>query len=154
MRTHCQYLEFVQTRRAAFGIKVPHDATPLWCKFRHTDLSAAYPILARLYVPDQGCPARPPDEMLRAWLLMLECHITSVDDLGAALQEQPFYAVLCGFDPDQVPGVGTFYDFQDRLLQCAEPVLDHECVRVGAANSAKRVAHSATRTTPRPMRRS
>ena len=58
-RTHCQYLEFVQTRRAAFEIKVPHDATPLWCKFRHTDLSAAYPILARLYVPDQGRPARP-----------------------------------------------------------------------------------------------
>ena len=127
-RTHCQYLEFVQTRRAAFEIKVPHDATPLWCKFRHTDLSAAYPILARLYVADQGRPARPPDDMLRAWLLMLECHITSVEVWVQRLREQPVYALLCGFDPDQVPGVGTFYDFQDRLLQCVAPVLDHECV--------------------------
>ena len=128
MRTHCQYLEFVQTRRAAYEIKVPQDATALWCKFRHTDLSAAYPILARLYVPDQGRPARAPDDMLRAWLLMLECHITSVDVWVQRLQAQPFYAVLCGFEPDQVPGVGTFYDFQDRLLQCAESVLDHECI--------------------------
>jgi hypothetical protein len=51
-RIHCQYLDFVQTRRAAFEIKVPHDVPPLWCKFRHTNLSAAYPILARLYVSD------------------------------------------------------------------------------------------------------
>ena len=127
-RTHCQYLEFVQTRRAAFEIKVPHDATPLWCKFRHTDLSAAYPILARLYVSDQGRPARLPDDLLRAWLLMLECHITSVEIWVQRLREQPFYALLCGFEPDHVPGVGTFYDFQDRLLRLAAPVLDHECV--------------------------
>ena len=95
-RTHCQYLEFVQTRRAAFAIKVPHDATPLWCKFRHTDLSAASPILARLAerAADQGRPARPPDDMLRAWLLMLECHITSVEVWVQRLHEQPFYAVL------------------------------------------------------------
>ena len=69
---------------------MPHDATSLWCKFRHTDLAAAYPILARLYVADQGRPARPPDDMLRAWLLMLECHITSVKVWLQRLQEQPF----------------------------------------------------------------
>jgi hypothetical protein len=78
-RPHCQYLEFVQTRRAGLEIKVPHDATPLWCKFRHTDLSATYPILTRLYDREHGRPAHPPDDLLRAWLLMLECHITSVD---------------------------------------------------------------------------
>ena len=128
LRTHSQYLEFVQTHRAALEIKVPHDATALWCKFRHTDLSAAQPILARLYDLEHGRPARPPDDLLRAWLLMLECHITSVDVWVQRLREQPFYALLCGFDPDHVPGVGTFYDFQDRLLQCPAPILDRECV--------------------------
>jgi hypothetical protein len=128
LRTHSQYLEFVQTCRAELEIKVPHDATALWCKFRHTDLSAAQPILARLYDLDHGRPARPPDDLLRAWLLMLECHITSVDIWVHRLQEQPFYAVLCGFEPDDVPGVGTFYDFQDRLLQLTTPVLDRDCV--------------------------
>ena len=128
LRTHSQYLDFVQTRRAAHDIKVPHDGTGLWCKFRHTDLSATYPILARLYVADQGRPARRPDDLLRAWLLMLECHITSPNVWVQRLREQPFYALLCGFEPDQVPGVGTFYDFQDRLLQCTASVLDRDCV--------------------------
>jgi hypothetical protein len=59
---------------------------------------------------------------------MLECRITSVEIWVQRLREQPFYAVLCGFEPDDVPGVGTFYDFQDRLLRLAAPVLDHECV--------------------------
>lgn len=126
-RTHSQYLDFVQTCRDALGVKVPHDATTLWCKFRHTDLSAAYPILARLYVADQGRPARPPDDLLRAWLVMLECHITSVDAWVQRLREQPFYALLCGFDPTQVPGVGTFYDFQDRVLHLSQPCLDQAC---------------------------
>jgi hypothetical protein len=128
LRTHRQYLEFVQSCRAAGEIKVPHDATPLWCKFRHADLSAAYPILARLYDLERGRPARPPDDLLRAWLLMLECHITSVEVWVQRLHEQPFYALLCGFEPNHVPGVGTFYDFQDRLLQLTAPLLDRECV--------------------------
>jgi hypothetical protein len=66
--------------------------------------------------------------MLRARLLLLECHITSVEVWVQRLQEQSVYALLCGFEPDRVPGVGAFYDFQDRLLQCAEPLLGHECV--------------------------
>src|SRR3972149_1889815 len=34
-RTHRQYLEFVQTRREQLDVKVPHDATSLWCKSPH-----------------------------------------------------------------------------------------------------------------------
>jgi len=126
-RTHSQFLEFFQTRRAQLNVKVPHDETFLWCKFRRLDLSAAYPILARLYNPDQGRPARPPEDMLRSCLLMLECHITSVPVWVHRLKEQPFYALLSGFDPDDVPGTGTFYDFQDRVLQLYDPVLNLEC---------------------------
>ena len=126
-RSHQQYLEFFQTRRQQLEVKVPHDATDLWCKFRRTDLSAAHPILARLYDPTHGSPARPPVDMLRSWLLMLECHIPSVEVWVDRLHEQPFYALLSGFDPDKVPGVGTFYDFQDRVLQLGSPVLNQEC---------------------------
>jgi hypothetical protein len=59
---------------------------------------------------------------------MLECHITSVDVWVQRLHEQPFYALLCGFELDDLPGVGTFYDFQDRLLQITTPVLNLACV--------------------------
>ncbi len=59
--------------------------------------------------------------MLRSWLLMLECHITSVGVWVKRLNEQPLYALMSGFEPDKVPGVGTFYDFQDRVPQLNEP---------------------------------
>jgi hypothetical protein len=109
------------------GLKIPDDETPLWCKFRHLNLSAAHAIFAGLYHPDQGCPARPPEDMLRSWLLMLECHVTSVEVWVKRLRENALYALLSGFAPDDVPGVGTFYDFQDRVLQLYEPVLNLEC---------------------------
>ncbi len=127
VRTHSQFLEFFQTRRQQLHVPVPHNATELWCKFRRLDLSVAHPILARLYDPDQGRPARPPQDMLRSWLLMLEGGITSVPVWVQRLREQPFLALLSGFDPDDVPGVGTFYDFQDRVLQLNEPILDRDC---------------------------
>ena len=126
-RTHSQFLEFFQTRREQLDIKIPDDETPLWCKFRRLNLSTAHPILARRYDPDQGRPARPPEDMLRSCLLMLECHITSVEVWVKRLNEKPLYALMSGFEPDQVPGVGTFYDFQDRVLQLNEPVLNLEC---------------------------
>ena len=126
-RSHTQFLEFFQTRRIQLDLKIPDDETPLWCKFRRLNLSPAHPILARLYAAAQGRPARPPEDMLRSWLLMLERHITSVEVWVTHLRQQPLDALLSGFAPDDVPGVGTFYDFQARLLQVYEPVLNQEC---------------------------
>jgi hypothetical protein len=74
-------------------LKIPDDETHVWCKFRRLNLSAAHPILACLYHPDQGCPARPPEDMLRSCLLMLECHITSVEVWVKRLREKPLYAL-------------------------------------------------------------
>lgn len=48
---------------------------------------------------------------------MMLCGETSFDDWVKLMRDEPFYALISGFEPDQVPGVGTFYDFQDRLLQ-------------------------------------
>ncbi len=126
LRPHSQYLEAFQTRREQLHLKLSDDDTPLWCKFRRLNLTATHPILARLYDPDHGRPARPPEDMLRSWLLMLECHITSVEIWVQRLNMQPLYALLSGFEPDEVPGVGTFYDFQARILQVYEPLLNQE----------------------------
>ena len=127
MRSHPQYLEFFQTRRAELQVKVPHNATELWCKFRHTDLSAVYALCAPLYDAQYGRPAFRPDDMLRSWLLMLECHVTSVEVWVHRLHEQPVYALLSGFDPEAIPGVGTFYAFQDRLLQLHRSPVNQAC---------------------------
>lgn len=57
--------------------------------------------------------------MLRSCLAMMLCGETSFDDWVKLMRDEPFYALISGFEPADVPGVGTFYDFQDRLLQRA-----------------------------------
>lgn len=43
------------------------------------------------------------------------------------MRDDPFYALISGFDPEDTPGVGTFYDFQDRLLQRARQSRTTHC---------------------------
>jgi len=81
-----------------------------------TNLDRAYLLLRGLYSADQGRPPRPPVEMLRSCLAMMLCGETSLDEWVKQMRDEPFYALISGFDPADVPGVGTFYDFQDRLL--------------------------------------
>jgi hypothetical protein len=47
---------------------------------------------------------------------MLLCGYSSFDEWVALMRDDPFYALISGFEPGKVPGVGTFYEFQDRLL--------------------------------------
>jgi len=62
-----------------------------------------------------GPEPRLPSCMLRSDLLSLEFKITSVTNWAAAMKTCPLYAFLSGFDVGDTPGVGTFYDFFDRL---------------------------------------
>lgn len=117
--SHKSYVRRVRRKAGRYGgLKPGHSDYAVWEKLRHTNLEAAYPLLAALYSAT-GRPARDPVTMLRACLAMLLCGETSFTDWVAWLRDEPFYALLCGFDPDDVPGVGTFYDFQDRVLHHA-----------------------------------
>ena len=53
--------------------------------------------------------------MMRSLLLMIVTKCPSIPLWVLTLHTAPFYAILSGFDPKDVPGVGTFYDFLDRL---------------------------------------
>ena len=115
---HKQYLRFVRRRAGRHGgLRTDHRHFEVWRKLRVTKLDLAYPILAPLYAADKGCMARQPVSMLRSCLAMMHCSITSFDKWVALMRDEAFYALISGFDPKDVPGVGTFYDFQDRLLQ-------------------------------------
>ena len=35
--------------------------------------------------------------------------------MGCSTENPPFYAILSGFEVNNTPGIGTFYDFFDRL---------------------------------------
>lgn len=62
-----------------------------------------------------GTPARDPSAMLRALLLAGDLGIQSITRLVSHLRSSEVLAIASGFDPDDVPGVGTFYDFMYRL---------------------------------------
>jgi hypothetical protein len=54
--------------------------------------------------------------MLRSFVVMILAGVTSIPLWVEMLRTEPFYAVASGFTPGDTPGVGTFYDFQNRLL--------------------------------------
>jgi hypothetical protein len=68
------------------------------------------------YTAGFGRPARPPEDLLRSLVAMVLAGYTAIEEWVKLLRAEPFYAVVCGFDPTKPPGLGTFYDFQNRLL--------------------------------------
>ncbi|MDB8712000.1 hypothetical protein [Mediterraneibacter gnavus] len=53
--------------------------------------------------------------MQRSYLLSIDFKVHSLTDWSAQLKINPLYAILSGFQFGDTPGVGTFYDFLDRL---------------------------------------
>jgi hypothetical protein len=62
-----------------------------------------------------GPPPRLPSDMLRSYMLSLVMKHTSFTSWSRELKLNPLAAIISGFKPDDTPGVGTFYDFCDRL---------------------------------------
>ena len=112
-RSHQDYVVFVHTHVATE--KEPARHLPAKAKLLLLDLTLAIPILTLLYAT-AGRPAIPPEDLFRSLIAMLLCGITSIDTWVAQMRSDPFYAIISGFAPTQVPGVGTFYEFMDRLL--------------------------------------
>jgi len=81
------------------------------------DLEPAREVLEECYAPQGGGgrPRKDPVAMLRSLLLMLRVGETGINDWVARVDREPMLAVLAGFLPAERPGVGTFYDFFDRL---------------------------------------
>lgn len=62
-----------------------------------------------------GPPPRLPSNMVRSFMLSLVMKKTNFTDWSEELKTNPIAAIISGFHPDDTPGVGTFYDFCDRL---------------------------------------
>jgi hypothetical protein len=97
---------------------------PAKAKLLLLDLTPAILMLTSLYAAG-GRPAIPPVDLLRSLIAMMLCGITSIDVWVALMRDEPFYAIISGFDPAHVPGVGTFYDFMDRLLNLGPKKVKH-----------------------------
>lgn len=81
-----------------------------------TDLNEVREIMKPLYSEKpRGSKPRDPAAMLRSMLLMKSTGEQSITEWVKKLNQFDNYAILSGFEPNNVPGVGTFYDFIDRI---------------------------------------
>jgi len=114
---HAAYQDHVVTHLRKYYPDVsslPRSTWEIIERFFLTDLSNTDLIMKNRYSVF-GPEPRLPSCMLRSYQLSLEFKITSITDWVAALQSCPLYAVASGFEFGDTPGIGTFYDFFDRL---------------------------------------
>ena len=83
-------------------------------QFWHMDLSLTEKLMIDTY-SNFGPKPRNPSDMLRSYLLSIKLGITSITTWCQLLKECPLYALVSGFDPSDVPGIGTFYDFFNHM---------------------------------------
>lgn len=101
----------------AQGILSYQDAiTKLWL----LDLDALRWDLS-LYYAYTGRPAENQPEILRSLVLMVECREDSIDSWVERLRQNDILAIICGFKPGKIPGVGTYYDFLERFWLAPKP---------------------------------
>ena len=127
-RSHQDFQNFIIEQLGIHYFQTNLDGTVLLfhqelAKVWITDLSQVYKILAPQYSSNKGAPPRDPVDMFRSILLMELTHVESVDDWVKTLKATPLWAIYSGFTPDDIPGVGTFYDFMGRLWLAESPHL-------------------------------
>jgi hypothetical protein len=83
-------------------------------QFYELNLSQTNEILIDVY-SSRGPLARVPSDMLRSYLLSIKLGISSITKWVELLKDCPLYAIISGFSPGNVPGIGTFYDFFNRI---------------------------------------
>ncbi|MDF1511485.1 MULTISPECIES: transposase [Bacillaceae] len=127
IRDHETYLEFVVDQLNTYYkcktfLKDFYSNQIIWCSLM--DLTETDHLMKDRYSSNpRGRKPRNPSDMLRSLMLMHSLRETSIDRWVYTLKTTPIYAILSGFSPDNVPGIGTFYDFFKRLWIASSPHL-------------------------------
>lgn len=93
---------------------IPRSVWDIIDRFFNLDLSYTDEKLKNRYSVF-GPKPRTPSSMHRSYLLSIDFKVTSITEWVAQLKINPLFAILSGFEVGDTPGVGTFYDFFDRL---------------------------------------
>lgn len=119
--SHAEYRRQVWERLSEQKLlsNLPSTHLELARQFCDLDLSDMDRIMMGRY---SSCGPRPrqPSDMLRSMLLSAAWGVSSYTEWARLLKTVPFLAIVSGFAPDDVPGIGTFYDFIDRLWMSDE----------------------------------
>jgi len=117
LRSHKEYVKFAN--RKVQKVRVPKAHDDVLPRLKLLDLTPLRLLFMPLYSPDFGRPSFAPEDMMRTFIAMTLCGITSPTDwVNSYLKDQcGFYAIISGFLPDEVPSVGCMYDFTSRILK-------------------------------------
>ncbi len=80
-----------------------------------TDLTSVREVLIDTYNPRGEKPWDPVSLFRTYWLMCQYGENGSITKWIKKLKSNPFWAIVSGFHPANIPGVGTLYDFEDRL---------------------------------------
>ncbi|MHB0968118.1 MAG: transposase [Bellilinea sp.] len=133
---------------------IANDDWHLVAKFWMTDLSYITTLLQNGY-DAKGPEPRDPASMLRSYLLFL----MTKPEIGVTewineMIRVPYYAILSGFEPGDIPGVGTFYDFFKRLWTASGNNLKSKKQRrKHKPKKGKKKGEKALTTTPGKVKR-
>lgn len=114
---HSDYQNFVTKNLRKYYPNPDAIARSTWDiieRFWALDLSYTDELMHDKYSKFGPAP-RTPSFMQRSYLLSIDFKVTSITDWVAQLKINPLYAILSGFEVGNTPGVGTFYDFFNRL---------------------------------------
>ena len=133
---------------------IANDDWHLVAKLWITDLSNITTLLQDCY-DAKGPQPRDPASMLRSYLLFLmvkpEIGIT---EWVREMIRVPYYAIISGFEPGDIPGVGTFYDFFKRLWAASGNNLKSKKQRrKRKPKKGKKKGEKAPTTTPGKVKR-
>lgn len=115
--SHSDYQNFVVENLRKYYPDQDAIARSTWDiieRFWSLDLSYTDELMRNKYSKFGPVP-RTPSCMQRSYLLSIDFKVTSITDWAAQLKINPLYAILSGFEAGNTPGVGTFYDFFNRL---------------------------------------
>lgn len=115
--SHADYQNFVVKNLRKYYPNpdaIAHSTWDIIERFWTLDLSYTDEFMRDKYSKFGPAP-RTPSSMQRSYLLSIDFKVTSITDWVAQLKINPLYAILSGFEVGNTPGVGTFYDFFNRL---------------------------------------
>ena len=116
LRLHKEYVKFADRNIQKIQIPKAHD--DVLPKLKLLDLTPLRLLFMPLYSSDFGRPSFAPEDMMRTFMAMTLCGVTSPTDwVNDYLKDKSgFYAIISGFLPGEVPCVGCMYDFMSRIL--------------------------------------
>ena len=149
--SHADYQNFVVTNLRKYYPNPNTHARSTWDIiewFWNLDLSFTDTFMADKYSKFGPAP-RTPSCMQRSYLLSIDFKVTSLTEWAVQLKMNPLYAILSGFEVGNTPGVGTFYDFLNRLWDSDDGCISCTCENPCSNAKYGRTIHLVLKDNPR-----